>query len=134
MTPWNPKRFIIWFYFVWPVLCDLPISLYAIWYIHNRHYDDDFISYKWIAFTAMTGVIPWLRVVQLFRFYVTIVLQTVFRTLPCFILMFIFCFIWGAKLEFESQVDKNTYMKTSLLAFKDSYSFTWGEDLSGWLD
>ena len=57
----------------------------------------------------MIGVIPWLRVVDIFRFYVTIVLQTSMRTLPCFFLMFVFCCIWSVKLEFEFQVDIDVF-------------------------
>ena len=48
--------------------------------------------------------------------------------------MFIFCFIWSVKIEFASQVGEYSFPKTTFLAFKDSYDFTWGEDLSGWLD
>ena len=57
----------------------------------------------------MIGVIPWLRVVDIFRFYVTIVLQTSMRTLPCFFLMFVLCCIWSVKLEFEFQVDIDVF-------------------------
>ena len=48
--------------------------------------------------------------------------------------MFIFCFIWSVKIEFASQIVDYSFMKTSLEAFRESYSFTWGEDISGWLE
>ena len=82
----------------------------------------------------MIGIIPWLRILGVIRFYITLVLQTVMRTFPAFILMFIFCFIWSVKVEFASQIDDLSFMKKSLEAFRESYSFTWGEDISGWLD
>ena len=36
-------------------------------YVHDHEFN---YGYKYVAFTAMLCVIPWLRVLELFRFYV----------------------------------------------------------------
>ena len=56
------------------------------------------------------------------------------RTLPIFLLMMIFCFIYSVKLEYDSQTSDLNFMKTSLESFTEAYQFTWGENLSGWLE
>ena len=116
-TPWNKRSFLIWVFFIWPLFADLPTTIFSISYIKQQisltHVDnDEFAIYTWVAFFSMIGVVPWLRVVNIWRFYVTVVLQTVLRTIPCFVLMFIFCFIWSVKIEFSSQVAPETFQKT----------------------
>ena len=48
--------------------------------------------------------------------------------------MFIFCDIRAVYTYFESQADAHTFYMNWSSAFKMSYSFTWGEDISGWMD
>ena len=63
----------------------------------------------------------------------TLVVKTTFRTLPSFFLMFLFCIIRTGYTYFESQADIETFYLRIDEAFKLSYSFTWGEDISEWL-
>jgi len=116
---WNPRGFLIWFYFIWPLASDVLSAVNLIRYLSEKSHNisigepDRFVTYWWIVFGAMFGLIPWLRAIENFRFYVQLVLQTTMRTIPCFFLMFVFCMIWMATTEFQHQSDTNTFFMTT---------------------
>jgi len=86
-----------------------------------------------VIFFAMLGVIPWLRVLHTFRFLIKLLITTVIRTLSAFLFLLILCLIYACTHQFMTQIDENLYRVTWPEAFLVAYDFTWGEDISGWI-
>merc|ERR1740139_462597 len=78
-------------------------------------------------------ILPWLRIFTSFRFYLTVLLKAFMRTFNGFILLMLCIAIWQQVIYFQNK-DGSTFWMSRNEAFKVSYEFAWGEDLSGWLD
>ena len=38
-APWNPRSFLVWLYFLWPLFCDVPSMVNSIWYLYDFKYN-----------------------------------------------------------------------------------------------
>jgi hypothetical protein len=97
--------------------------------------EQDTRKYWLIIFFSLIALLPHLRLIWLFRFYLTVLVKSFFRVLPGFVLLMWSIYIWSAALyQMKNDGgDGTTKWYSSNTALKESYGFSWGEDPSGWL-
>lgn len=134
----SKKSFVVWIYFIWPVINLMEVTA-AIMFIYDKRMERQMHDHLggsvfWLVlFCAMMVILPWLRIFTSFRFYLTVLLKAFMRTFNGFILLMLCIAIWQQVIYFQNK-DGSTFWMSRNEAFKVSYEFAWGEDLSGWLD
>jgi len=149
------KTFFVWLGLIWPTI-DLVVLIAAWNFCLNARVetecgpyeksDDASIkeqvvmkcsslngrSFAPLIFGAFAAVTPWLRMFGVFRFYITVLLQTFFRGVMTFIIMFICCLTWTLVIYYR-QEEEGVHWLTLNESWHRSWAITWGEDLTGWL-
>jgi len=102
----SKKSYLIWIYFLWPILNIVDLISAVVFIadrrktkyfdqLANEHEHEYQASIFWLVlFTAMLGVLPWLRIFTAFRFYLTVLLKALVRTFVGFFLLMLCIVIW----------------------------------------